>query len=336
MTERQHSRSLKVSLVVAAGWALTACIPATSGEPPLDPQGTKTLATSQPRKITAEEIALACQATAPLSPQNISPHGFTVQERLVRVPNPKTINTEPMNSRIVLIDSHGNKFPLTTNPDVDDGQPQLSSDGQRVAFVRRGPFAYRHAGIEGLYTINIYGLDGHFEGVDERRLTTTRPKVSENFPNWSPDGQRIVFARRTHGDFPRQAELMMVNSDGTGLKSLAQTTSTTMDEGDFPAIFFPAFSPNGNKIAYRDWHSTYVIGADGRDNRLVSGGVSLESPEGVDRQHVWLLNSQQVVVYKQYQFTNVDLRNRKFVYNIDGSGSADLTPICPPANAMPT
>lgn len=337
---QQHSRPLRFALAAAAGWALTACIPADPKEPVL-PQKVEIPATPQPREITQQQIELACQITASPAPgeyDHFAPHGVRVKEKSVR-PHVPGIRTEPINSNIVLIDRNWVEHPITTNPDFDDNFPQLSPDGLRVVFVRRGNFVlvdeekniadHEYSVMEGIYTIKT-------DGTDERRVTTTQPRVSEEFPTWSPDGSRIVFVRRSYGEYPRQAELLSVDSDGSNLRRLALVTSASPQEGDFPSFFFPQFSPDGSKLAYKDWSSTYVIDADGNNNRLVSRGVSLEAPEGVDRHSFWLPDGQELVIYKQYRLTNIDLRDRKFVYNADGSAFADLTPICPPSNAMPS
>lgn len=337
---QQHSRPLRFALAAAAGWALTACIPAGPKEPVL-PQKVEIPATPQPREITQQQIKLACQITASPAPgeyDHFAPHGVRVEEKLVRPPVPG-IRTEPINSNIVLIDRNWVEQPITTNPNYDEDFPQLSPDGQRVVFVRKGNFVlmdeetnmadHEYSGMEGIYSIKT-------DGTDERRLTTTESKVSEEYPTWSPDGKKIIFVRRTYGDFPRQAELLSMNSDGSDLRSLVQVTAESRQQNEFPSIFAPSYSPDGRKIAYKDWSSTYVIDADGNNNRLVSRGVSLEAPEGVDRHSFWLPDGQELVIYKQYRLTNIDLRDRKFVYNADGSAFADLTPICPPSNAMPS
>ena len=337
---QQHSRPLRLALVAASGLALTACIPAGPKEPVL-PQRVEVSTPPQPREITQQQIELACQITASPAPDeydHFAPHGVRVEERSVRSPAPG-IRTEPINSNIVLIDRNWAEHPITTNPDFDDDYPQLSPDGKRIVFVRRGPLElideemhmadHKFTGLEGIYTINI-------DGTNERRITNIPPLVTEGFPTWSPDGDSLIFVRRTYGDFPRQAELMRVNADGNDLRSLVQVTSASMQQDEFPSFFFPQFSPDGSKLAYKDWSSTYVINADGSNNRLVSKGVSLEAPEGVDRYSFWLPDGQELVIYKQYRLTNIDLRDRKFVYNADGSTFADLTPICPPSNAMPS
>lgn len=317
---QQHKRPLRLALASAVVLALTACMP------------------EGPREITPQQIELACQITAPLPPDKydpFSPHGIRVEERLVRPPDPRSRQTQPINSNIILVDRNWVEHPITANPDFDDNYPQLSPDGKKVVFVRRGPLelidekrniaAHKNTGMEGIYAIKT-------DGTGERRLTHTPPEVSEEFPTWSPDGKKVIFVRRS----PRQAELLSMNNDGTDLRRLVQVTSPSSRQNESPSIFFPRYSPDGSKIAYRDWSSTYVVGADGGYSTLVSRGVSLESPQGVDIHFVWLPNNQQLVISRQYRLTATDLRDRKFIHNADGSAFVDLTPICPPANPMPS
>lgn len=315
---------LRFALAATVSLALTACLP------------------EDPKEITSQQIELACQITAPLSPGKydpFSPHGIRVEERAVRPPDPRSRKTEPINHNIIRVDKNWVEHPITTNPDFDDNYPQLSPDGKRVVFVRRGPLEligeegniaeHKYTGMEGIYAIKV-------DGTDERRLTNTPLKASEGNPNWSPDGKKIIFVRETYDGSPRQAELFSMNNDGTDLRRLVQVTSPSLQQNESPVIFSPRYSPDGRKIAYTNWSSTYVIAADGGYSTLVSKGVSLENPEGVDRHFVWLPNSQQLVIFKQYRLTAVVLRNRKFVHNADGSAFVDLTPICPPANPMPS
>jgi Tol biopolymer transport system component len=62
---------------------------------------------------------------------------------------------------------------------------------------------------------------------------------------WSPDGERIAFVR--------QAELYVINADGSGQRLLANATET---------VDLPAWSPDGEKIAFPCPAAPGAVGTD--------------------------------------------------------------------------
>lgn len=78
-------------------------------------------------------------------------------------------------------------------------------------------------------------------------------------PSWSPDGRQIVFATDTEGD----AEIWVINADGTGLRKLTSNESARDVE--------PRFSPDGTKILFTSDLNTpgfdeiYVMDPDGKN-----------------------------------------------------------------------
>ena len=95
--------------------------------------------------------------------------------------------------------------------------------------------------------------------------TSTFPNL---WPDWSPDGSRIVFAGADEDGF----DLNVMNADGTGLVRL---TDLPGDE------LYPGWSPDGTRIAFgtddgaeSDWTSSLmVVQQDG------SGSVTLLTRE---------------------------------------------------------
>jgi len=89
-------------------------------------------------------------------------------------------------------------------------------------------------------------------------------------PDWSPDGERIVFYRV---EVNKNPEIFVVSADGTGLMNL--TNHPESEEG-------PAWSPDGSKIAfYRG--GIFVMNADGTGQTRLTGDNELSptwSPDG--------------------------------------------------------
>lgn len=81
-----------------------------------------------------------------------------------------------------------------------------------------------------------------------------QPKYLNTEPDWSPDGQKIVFVSKIVGNY----EICSMNKDGSNLTKL---TATEAKESD------PSFSPDGEKILFlseRDGVSqVYIMNIDG-------------------------------------------------------------------------
>lgn len=119
------------------------------------------------------------------------------------------------------------------------------------------------------------------DGGDVRCLTGT--DHSSSAPNWSPDGQHIVYASTRDGD----PEIFVMNPDGSGQRQLTHNTVT--DHG-------PNWSPDGEWIVFHrqlsggavelfrmrpDGTDVTQITANGRENRYpdwsVDGLIAFES-----------------------------------------------------------
>jgi Tol biopolymer transport system component len=99
------------------------------------------------------------------------------------------------------------------------------------------------------------------DGTGEARLTTT--PGGDFSPDWSPDGQRIVFT----SDRDANREIYVMNADGSGQVRL--TNDPAFDDA-------AAFSPDGARIAFHslrgaEFLDLFVMNADGTDaTRLTS------------------------------------------------------------------
>ena len=153
--------------------------------------------------------------------------------------------------------------------------PAWSPDGAKLAFT----LARRHGCCDTSW-VSIVDADG-----TNLRTVYTQPAVSEfgSPPNWSPDGARIVFSSYGY--------VMMVNTDGTGLREL---NTETVDSDH------PVWSPDGTKLAfagsfcgfgpgefcdgwpgdpsYASVSAIYVVNADGSGLARITNSASSYSP----------------------------------------------------------
>ena len=109
-----------------------------------------------------------------------------------------------------------------------------SPDGRKLSFLG--------AGGCGEYCLNLLVMDA--DGREQARNVTWKltggfyseyPPASD--PAWSPDGQKLAFARLNTG-----FGIYVVNADGSGLRKLTRRSS-----GTFAA---PAWSPDGKEVAF--------------------------------------------------------------------------------------
>ena len=141
----------------------------------------------------------------------------------------------------------------------------------KIAFLRAAP-AYRSAAPYQL-ELDVINVDG--SGL--RRLARgpwSRDDQGFNaVPDWSPDGRKLVFAKRLErsGAPCRPAgrcndEIYVINADGTGLRRL---TRNAVPDGH------PVWSPDGRRIAFLRWRdgptaNIYVMNADGSGQRKLT------------------------------------------------------------------
>lgn len=138
----------------------------------------------------------------------------------------------------------GDRRRLTSDGGLKD-EPRWSRDGSRLAYFRDGA------------TVVVDVSSG-------RRVFGTRDyRIA-----WSPDGGRLAFLG--------SGVIAVAGADGSGRRAIA----TKASEG-------PQWSPDGSLIAFSRWHCTaglkgwcgdtlssiYVVGADGRNERRLTGPV---------------------------------------------------------------
>jgi WD40 repeat protein len=187
---------------------------------------------------------------------------------------------------------------LTNRPDSVESEPSWSPDGQRIAFIsNERPTANTLVGRFHVWVMNADGSD---------QMLLTDIGGSNTSPDWSPDGQRLVFDSTRDGDH----EIYVMDANGGHLVNLTQ----------HPAMdYSPTWSPDGTRIAFvSDRHGDeeiYVMGADGSDP------VRLTDHPGFDKAPTWSPDGQYLAFYSRRVAFNTEVYRMR----ADGTEQVRLT-----------
>ena len=188
--------------------------------------------------------------------------------------------------------------------------PVLSPDWRKVALVQdRGLYHTYPDGTSLHYSdIVVTNLDGR----QRRRLT---PRGFYRDPVWSPNGSKIAFIRIRRDD----ADVYVVDADGTGRRKLAHAVSGTHNRNGVPKPNpGPVWSPDGRRIAftsYRDGdEDIYVVDVEG------GGLVNLTRSRGTDRAPVWSPDGR-LIAFRSERTGKGEV----YVMKADGSAQQRLT-----------
>jgi len=147
-----------------------------------------------------------------------------------------------------------------------------------------------------IYVMNV-------DGSGQKRLTNNNE--NDLYPNWYPDGTRIVFTSERDGN----SEIYVMNSDGSGQVRL--TNNNAIDS-------YPCWSPDGAKIVFMsvrdgDWE-IYVMNSDG------SSQTRLTRSPGDDAYPAWSSDGKKIAFSSQR-----DGNWEVYTMNADGSAQTRLT-----------
>jgi Tol biopolymer transport system component len=129
---------------------------------------------------------------------------------------------DPVNggAQVGIINADGSGFHVVTSGTNNNAFGSFAPDGRRIVFRTEGPEG------EGLRIMTLAD-----------RAVTVLTRGYDNFPVWSPKGDRIAFIRRTGRDF----QVFTIQPDGSGLRQLTRT------RGNDAHV---SWSPDGERLAF--------------------------------------------------------------------------------------
>lgn len=182
--------------------------------------------------------------------------------------------------------------------------PRVSPDGSKIAFCQIGVDT-------GTVEVWVMNADG------SAPVNLTPDPAWSNYPDWSPDGTRIVYARQT-ASLP--SRIYTMKSDGSDTVRVVETGVANSFQTE------PRWSPDGSKIAYVDNRGSldqlswiYVVHADGSNVAPVT-----PLTDGLRDWPSWSPDGQKIAYRDNYRNGAV-ADGEIYMIGADGSGETNVT-----------
>ena len=148
-----------------------------------------------------------------------------------------------------------------------DGEPQAAPVPEpfpsKVVWTPDGKHIIFSRGFQGIFRVDVAGSELRL--IPENAPLGTAASPGYALPALSPDGIRLAFVARPSG-LAQSATIMVSALDGTGARRLTQ---------DEKFNTHPAWSPNGEEIAYISDGKLTVMRADGTSVRVLALSVKV-------------------------------------------------------------
>jgi Tol biopolymer transport system component len=179
--------------------------------------------------------------------------------------------------RLVMFNSDGtNVITLVSNQlDLDIVQPSTSRDGTKVAFRA---YPANTSNPDRLNGLALYVVNSDGTGLAKLASNLFHPGTIEASPDISGDGSKIVFTAVVQNQSPvsvlvpdpnAEKAIFIINSDGTGLKELAQNSYDPGNNWKYPQI-----SDDGSKVVFsaysNDSYKIFVVNPDATGLRQIA------------------------------------------------------------------
>jgi len=163
-------------------------------------------------------------------------------------------------------------------------------------------------------------------GGGPAQASPAKLKAGDYYFTWSPDDSQIVFTRLTHGmtaanckgsntdTMSLQQNLMVMNSDGTGLRTLAANQ---------PSVGRITWTPDGKTLVWARWGAEDAWGPLARVN-VSSGTITNFTSSKLQFGTVSISAVGSKIAYSVGDPNSQDQYTHVYISNLDGSGKVSL------------